>query len=346
MGNKETPFQLENRKARLALSRDCNMFCTYCRDNNTRQQPGAMEDFRARKLKGEMIGVDEYIAIIQALYDVGFRGITLTGGEPLLNPNWDTIVREASRIGMQQICLTTNGTLTSRYLDTHGKFPDELTLITVSFDTFDEGEFERITRTPTLPKVIEGLRRLKETNPRLTRRANKVVMRSNFDKLPEFLDRCDQSGLFNEVNLLNLILKKPYDPREVDFFKQQFVYPDEIIAQLSQHGYVFTDGEKYEPQSISPKGTRIIVKDTNRTLRVEEFCNNCPIYCQEGFYTVRVGTDGAIRTCIDYRNELSYIDGKQALTDGTLRQQLAPIVKMFQSATLENTLEIFIGKHT
>lgn len=347
MSNKEigTAFQLGNRKARLAVAYTCNMFCTYCRDDNTRE-PGAMEDFRATGPESGMIGTNGYIAIIQSLYDVGFRGITLTGGEPLLNPNWDTIVKAASQIGMEQICLTTNGVLVPNYLDKHGKLPDELTLVTVSFDTFDEGEFERITRTPKLPKVIEGLKRLKATNPQLPKRANKVVMRSNFAELPEFVNRCDQEGIFNDVNLLNLILKKPYDSREVNFFEQNFVYPHEIIEKLSQYGYVFTDGEKYEPQSVTPSGTRIIVKDTDTTLRLKEICDSCPIYCQEGFYTIRIGTDGAARPCIDYRNELPYIDGEQALIDGTLTQQLGDIVQIFQKSTLENTLETFVDKHT
>lgn len=339
--------QLEQRKARMAISSACNLYCNYCDGPKGRQldKLGAMEDFRSKPLEQGVIVSETYIQIIPALYDVGFKGITLTGGEPFLNKDWDKIVRRAKEIGMEQICITTNGTLLRHYLERNGRLPDELTLLTVSLDTFDSREFERITGVSKARhhQIMEGVRMVRERNPGLTIRANKVVTRSGLEALPAFIVSCEE--LFDEVNLINLILKEPRNERSKDFFEREFVPPQEIIELLSKEGYKFVMGEKYEPTARTSNGLRIILKDTDQTLR-SSLCDNCLIYCQEGFYTMRIGTDGSIRPCIDYKNELPYIDGLEELKRGTLTDTLRKFMgKTFEVARLQNTLNDFFRKY-
>lgn len=341
-------FQLGLRKARIALSPACNLYCDYCDGPKSRktEKPGAMEDFRSRGLETGTIPTGKYIEIIQHLHDVGFRGITFTGGEPMINSDWDEIVRAAHQIGMEQICLTTNGLLLSRYLENHGSLPEELTLLTVSFDTFSADKFAALTHVNRLPQIITGLQQVRETNPSLPIRANHVVLRSNFKELPEYIQQCEELGIFDEVNLLNLILKDPQNPNEVEYFKQEFIHPQEILNYLTAQGFSFSEGAKYEPVTETESGVKIILKDTDRTLRNEETCGNCPIYCQEGFYTVRVATDGSIRTCIDYRDQLPSIDSVAALNkQGTFQEQLGEMVQIFYHSQLKNTLQYFMKRY-
>jgi len=340
-------FQLKSRKARIALSPACNLYCDYCDGPKSRktEKPGAMEDFRSHGLETGSIPKDQYIEIIHHLYKVGFRGITFTGGEPMINRDWDEIVRAAREIGMEQICLTTNGLLLSRYLEKHGLLPEELTLLTVSFDTFDADEFAALTHVNRLPQIISGLQQVRETNPSFPIRANHVILRSNFKELSKYIQQCEKLGIFDEVNLLNLILKDPQNPNEVEYFKKEFIHPQEIMEDLVSQGYTFSEGAKYEPITQTESGVKIILKDTDRTLRNEETCGNCPIYCQEGFYTVRIATDGSIRTCIDYRNQLPSIDSVAALEQGTFQEQLEEMVQIFHHSQLENTLQYFIEQY-
>lgn len=340
-------LQLELRKTRISISSACNLYCNYCDGSKGRQpdKPGAMEDFRSKPLEQGVVDTETYIQIIQSLYDVGFRGITLTGGEPFLNKDWGEIARKAKEIGMEQICITTNGTLLRHYLERNRRLPDELTLLTVSFDTFDSEEFARITGVAhtRLYQITEGIRMVREKNPRLTIRANTVVTRSRLEALPAFIIGCEE--LFDEVNLLNLILKEPENEGSKDFFKREFVYPQEIIELLSQEGYEFIMGEKYEPTARTPNGLKIIVKDTDQTLR-NSLCDSCPIYCQEGFYTMRIGTDGSVRPCIDFKNELPYIDGLEELRRGTLTDTLRDFMRVtLESAQLQNTLDGFLRRY-
>lgn len=340
-------MQLELRKARLAVSPACNLFCNYCDGPNGRKidKPGAMEDFRANSLEKGIISAETYLQIIQSLYDTGFRGITLTGGEPFLNKDWDKIIRGARDIGMEQTCVTTNGTLLKHYLDRNNKLPDELTLLTVSFDTFNPDEFASISQVSALKhnQIVEGVRMARKSNPDLAIRANKVTTRSGLGTLPDFVTRAE--GLFDEINLLNLILKDPKNETEKNFFKREFVFPNEVIEALTEKGYVFTIGEKYEPTAQTQNGLKIIIKDTDKILR-SSMCEKCPIYCQEGFYTMRVGTDGSIRPCIDYRNELPHIDGADGVKKGALTDALGNLMNVtLDSAVLSNTLGEFLSRH-
>ena len=340
-------MQLELRKVRVAISPACNLFCNYCDGPKGRRfdKPGAMEDFRSKPIEQGVIDTESYMQIIQSLFAVGFRGVTLTGGEPFLNKDWNRIVRGAKEIGMEQICVTTNGTLLKHYLEKNERLPDELTLLAVSFDTFDPEEFAAISQVSEAKhrQIIDGVKMVRERNPNLTIRANKVTTRSGLNTLSDFITRSE--GLFDEINLLNLILKQPRNEADKDFFKREFVFPQEVIELLSKQGYKFAMGEKYEPTTQTPSGLRIIIKDTDQTLR-SSLCEKCPIYCQEGFYTMRVGTDGSIRPCIDYKDELPHIDGVEELRRGTLTNALARSMSAtLENARLQNTLGEFLRKY-
>lgn len=344
--NKNT-FRLNRRKARIAISPFCNLNCIYCDGPKSRKynRPGAMEDFRSKPLNQGTINTDTFVKIIKALHEAGFSGITLTGGEPLLNPEWDKIVKKSKAMGMSQICLTTNGTLLNSFLQKNKRLPEELTLLTISLDTFDAEEFESITGGAKLKQIINGLKMVKKNNPELKIRANKVVMKFNLKSLLEYVKLCEKSKIIDEINLLNLILKDPKDSHEKKFFEKEFVSPSEIIKLLSEKGgYNFSMDSKYEFIANTPKGLPIIVKDTNLTLR-NIYCNKCPIYCQEGFYTIRVASDGTIRTCIDYKNELPFIDGPKELERGLLVEKLKKIIQMFETVKLQKTLKKFFKRH-
>jgi len=340
-------FRLSYRKARVAISPSCNLNCLYCDGPRSRKQnrPGAMEDFRRKPLNQGVISTDTFVEIIKALHLAGFNKITLTGGEPLLNPDWNSIVKKVTKNGMSEVWLTTNGTLLNSYLKKNKRLPKEITLLTISLDTFNAKEFESITHGARLKPIIGALEKIRTTNPKITIRANKVVIRSDLKFLINYIETCEKTGIIDEINLLNLILKEPWKKREREFFEKEFVPASETVNFLSKKaGYKFFLDQKYEFETKTAKGIRIIIKDTNLTLRAPQ-CDKCPIYCQEGFYTIRVATDGTIRTCIDYENKLPFIDGPLELKKGLLVKKLKKITKMFENVELKTTLKKFFKKY-
>jgi len=339
-------FRLSHRKARVAISPFCNLNCLYCDGPKSRKQgrSGAMEDFRRKSLNQKVISANTFVEIIKALHLAGFNKITLTGGEPLLNPEWDSIVKKAKKNGISEVWLTTNGTLLNSYLEKK-RLPKEITLLTISLDTFNAEEFKSITRGARLKPIIEALEKIRTTNPKLTIRTNKVVIRRDLKFLLDYIEVCEESGVIDEINLLNLILKEPWNKKEKEFFEKEFVSTLEIVNFLSEKaGYKFFLDQKYEFETKTAKGNRIIIKDTNLTLRTSQ-CDKCPIYCQEGFYTIRVATDGTIRTCIDYENKLPFIDCPLELKKGSLAKKLKEIMKMFENVKLKTTLKEFFKKY-
>lgn len=336
-------FCLDKRNIRVAISPFCNLDCIYCDGQKGRKpdKPGAMEDFRRKALDQGVISTDTFIKIIEVLHSAGFDGMTLTGGEPLLNSEWDTIVNKAREMGMSRIGITTNGMLLNSYLQKNKHLPRGLTLLTVSLDTVDSVRFKAITRRGKLEEVMKGLSEAKKDNPELKIRANRVLLRSDMESLLDDIKFYEKSGVIDEINLLNLILKRPESKK---FFEEEFISAQEVMAFLSTHvGYNFSMDSKYEFEAELPSGLRIILKDTNLTLRTSQ-CDECPIYCQEGFYTVRVATDGTITTCPDYNAKLPFIDGPLELKRGQLTDKVKEVVQTFTRVKQKNTLDEFFRK--
>ena len=334
-------FSLNKRNIRVAIFPLCNFNCIYC-DGEQRYgkpgRPGAMEDFRRKPLGDGNINIDMILEIIKALHLAGFEGMTLTGGEPFLNPEWDVIVERSKGIGMKRVGITTNGLLLNTYIQKNKHLPTGLDLVTISLDTIDPKRFKEITGNDKLGEIIRGLKAAKKANPKLIIRANKIVMRSDTKSFLDYIKFCKKSGFIDEINLLNLILK---DKKNVEFFEKEFMSTEEILNFFSkQKRYNFSMDDKYEFIARLPSGLKIILKDTNLTLRNRQ-CLGCPIYCQEGFYTVRVATDGTINTCMDYRVKLPFIDGPAEFNKGTLLKKVKGLVKDFESVRLQKTLRKF-----
>lgn len=335
-------FLFKKRTIRVAISAFCNFNCVYCNGHNSRKpgKPGAMEDFRRKSLKHGVISTKETIEIINTLRLAGFDGVTLTGGEPLLNPEWDKIVNASKEMGMSRICVTTNGMLLNTYLKKNKYFPRGLTLLAISLDTINSDRFKTITGYDKLKEIIKSVKTIRKNNPKLIIRANKVVMQSDMKFLLKYLKFCEKIG-FNEVKLLSLILK---DNKDKKFFEKEFVFVSDILDFFSKHTkYKFSIDEKHEHISKLPSGLKIILVDTNPTLR-NDSCVNCPIYCQEGFFTVRVATDGNITTCPDYKSKLPLIDGSIELKKGTLSNRVNELVQVLKTVKLEKTLNKFFRK--
>jgi len=335
-------YAIDERKIRVAIAGECNLRCSYCDAGleRSKNRTGSMEDFRSDEMHKGTISPDEYLRSMSALREAGYSGVTFTGGEPLLNPHWPELVIGAKELGFTNIRLTTNGLLINTFLRKHGKFPDELGLLTVSLDTFDDNEFKAITGGH-VTKVLSGIEAVKQTNPELPIKANKVVMRSNLEGLDRYIQLCEATGAIEQLTLLNLVCKDPLLASERSFFEQQFVPPAEVMEALSQ--YEFKLDDKHEYIATTPGGITINLMDTTRSLRSEE-CNDCPIFCQEGYFTTRVATDGTIRTCADFHNKLAFIKSTD-LSDSGLRSGVENLLAPSRRAELVDTFAEFCTRY-
>lgn len=340
--NFESNYDISERKARIAISPVCNLSCEYCDQgrNRSKNRPGAMEDFRSTEMSRGSIDTDFYIRAMRSLHNAGYTGVAITGGEPFINLHWPEIIKGAKKIGFKQVQITTNAMMLKHYIDSYGALPKELDLLTISLDTFDEDEFSKITKG-NLDKVLSGIKAVKDANPNLPIKANKVVMRNNLPKLGEYIRLCERTGTIDRLTLLNLICKDPFSEDEKIFFNEQFVPPQEVMENLNN--YIFTLDNKSEYLTTTPAGLSINLIDTNKTLR-SEVCESCPIYCQEGFFTARVATDGTIRTCSDFSNQLPYVRSTK-LDDKTLDVEVSNLLEPQRHTRIQSTLGKFCTRY-
>src|SRR5512144_3250495 len=91
---------------RVAVIENCNLRCVYC-------MPEEGVPFTKRL---GLLTTDEFLRVIAIAARLGVNKIRFTGGEPLVHPEIERMVREAARIpGIRSTHLTTNGVL----LDAH-----------------------------------------------------------------------------------------------------------------------------------------------------------------------------------------------------------------------------------
>jgi MoaA/NifB/PqqE/SkfB family radical SAM enzyme len=83
-------------------TRRCNLACTYCNEFDDCSQPAAVEEMKNR---------------LDLLADMGTSIITISGGEPLLHPELDEIIRHIRRRGMIAGMITNGFLLTEERIE-------------------------------------------------------------------------------------------------------------------------------------------------------------------------------------------------------------------------------------
>jgi len=134
------------RDLRISVTDRCNFRCTYCMP---------LDEYEWID-KREILSFEEIARLARLFIRAGVEKIRLTGGEPLVRRDVESLVAELSRLdGLKDLCLTTNGSLLAEKaaaLKTAG-----LRRINVSLDTLDPEKFKRMTKRGDLEKVLEGL---------------------------------------------------------------------------------------------------------------------------------------------------------------------------------------------
>jgi len=90
------------KKLRISVTDRCNMRCGYCMPkDNTKWFDN-----------DEVLSFDEITRLSSILANLGVEKIRLTGGEPLVRPSIENLIKSIAKIGnIKSIGLTTNGLL-------------------------------------------------------------------------------------------------------------------------------------------------------------------------------------------------------------------------------------------
>ena len=308
------PFVFKS-KVRVAISGVCNLNCIYCDNADfNANRTISMEDFRLRPISEGVLSLEEYLKVLQSFFDNGFNRVNFTGGEPMLNSEWVSLVNETKQIGFESVEMTTNGTLICDHLNRNDGFPQNLDRLIVSMDTCDPTKYrEMVGKNADFSEVVNGVKMLKRSNPGIKLTANCVLCQSNRIELNDYIEFIVQTG-FDSVTFLDLIVRDKRNQRSVDYFLDEFLSGKEIKQAIKDiYGDLDVSGGRHDYNVVAPSGLNISVVDTQGPTRRDELCDDCSRYCQEGYYTCKVATDGTIIDClggisIDARNELKHGD--------------------------------------
>jgi len=131
---------------RLSVTDRCNLRCIYC-------MPGGGITLLEKK---QLLTFEEIIRLVKIFVELGIKKIKITGGEPLLRENILDLIKKISRLeGVEDISLTTNGTLLDKYLNELYKIG--IRRINVSLDSLNPEKFKIITRGGNLDQVLSGI---------------------------------------------------------------------------------------------------------------------------------------------------------------------------------------------
>lgn len=160
---------------RLSITDRCNLRCRYCMPEGCQWLP-----------MGEILSLEEFVAVSRIAAGLGIRKLKVTGGEPLVRKGCVSLIRELKRIpGIEQVTLTTNAVALSRHIDALRRAG--LDGVNISLDSRNRAVFEQITGADALPQVLEGLEAALRCGLRV--KVNAVLQNGvNEEEWPELLE--------------------------------------------------------------------------------------------------------------------------------------------------------------
>lgn len=162
---------------RVSLLSTCNLGCVYCTMGS---EDEIAYDHRPQTTATQMV------TRIAALHSqLNIKTIRLTGGEPLLYRELETVINGIKALGIDDIRMTSNAFLLERNAAKLKQVG--LRSVNVSLDAMDSDSFFRMTRRKQLQRTLKGIEAAIDAG--LEVKINSVIMRGqNHDQILPLLD--------------------------------------------------------------------------------------------------------------------------------------------------------------
>ncbi len=131
---------------RLSVTDRCNLRCQYCLPAN----------FNAFSRRESILPDDAVVRLVKGFAEVGFKTVRITGGEPLVRPGIEDLIKRLTGInGIEEVSLSTNGVLLAA--KAKGLKAAGLSRVNISLDSLRSDRFRTITRSGDLKTVLNGV---------------------------------------------------------------------------------------------------------------------------------------------------------------------------------------------
>jgi MoaA/NifB/PqqE/SkfB family radical SAM enzyme len=167
--------------AQLVVIRRCNLSCGYCNEYDNYSPP---------------IPVEELIARVDHLADLGCLVVTLTGGEPFMHPNLDEVVAHAVSRGMVVTSISNAYPITRGWIE---RMNDAgLSLLQVSVDNMEPNDVSQKSWSKIKKRLV-----LLQEHAKFKLNINAVLGSSPPEQARHLIDEIRSLGFYMTVGLLH-----------------------------------------------------------------------------------------------------------------------------------------------
>jgi cyclic pyranopterin phosphate synthase len=239
----------------------------------------------------DLLSLEELATLCESFIKRGIKKIRITGGEPLVRRDLMSFMHKLSkhRISgkLDEITLTTNGTLLSRYAK-------ELKLcgverINISLDTLDPIVFTKLTRRNALDAVLKGIDTALEAGIKV--KINTVALKGvNDTEIPSLIEWAHNKSM--DITLIEVMPLGDIDEDRVDQYIPLNAIRDNLEQRFTLNNVPLRTGGPARYAKIKETGgiLGMITPLTNN------FCASCN--------RVRVTCTGQIYTCLGHGHKL------------------------------------------
>jgi cyclic pyranopterin phosphate synthase len=265
------------------------------------------EDQKFTPLK-ELLSPQEMYSIVQNLMQYGLEEVRITGGEPLLHPQFNQIVTELSKLPLKKLALTTNAIKLHEKLDF--LVGQNLKHINISCDSLNENSFAYLTKSNQFEAVISNILLAKEMGFHI--KLNTVLMKNiNFEEIESFLNFSSKHDI--EVRFLEL-MKIGHAQHS---FERHFVSADEAITKLKQNWSLETIHMPADSTSFN-----FIASQNRQKAKIGFIASESKPFCN-GCSRLRLSNQGVLKPCIMINEGPNLKDLSLKQYDKTLEKLIA-----------------------
>ncbi|MEW8681951.1 MAG: GTP 3',8-cyclase MoaA [Candidatus Thiodiazotropha endolucinida] len=284
---------------RISVTDRCDLRCIYCMSEDMEFVP-----------RSQLLTLEELFRVGKSFVEMGVRKIRITGGEPLTRRGVMQLFESLGQLdGLDDLTLTTNGTLLHRYAKTLQRAG--VTRVNISLDSLQEARFRKITRIGDIRRTLTGIDAALEAGFQRVKINSVILKNRNHDEIPALVEFAEKRGMdISFIEEMPLGETGDHDRAELYYSSQQ------VLQDLQPHYDLIattdTTGGPARYYRINDSNTRVGFISPHS----HNFCDHCN--------RVRLTAEGRLLLCLgqEHSMDLRRVVRANPLDDEPLRQAI------------------------
>jgi Fe-coproporphyrin III synthase len=235
--------------------------------------------------------LERVVRLLPSLRHLETRVALLSGGEPLLNPEWSEMARRLRDNG-QKVWLLTAGLALAKHARRAAQLFDA---VTVSLDGTNPSTYAAIRGLDAFDKVCEGIRLATDEGASVSVRV--TLQRANYRELPLFIDVARRSGA-RQVSFLAVDVANPHAFGRTDDARPDVALRVDDVSELDRLI------ETLEKEHAEDFRSGFIAESPQKLRRLAQYfaaVNGAgaypPVRCNAPEFSAVVGVSGGVQPC-------------------------------------------------